>query len=53
MRDKIPKPLKTSHLLDAAKLSRPTTKEWFATAKNFALYANAGGLYDELHAYLQ
>ena len=33
--------------LQAVKAHRPTTGEWFATAKNYVLYANEAGLYDE------
>jgi AAA+ superfamily predicted ATPase len=32
--------------------SRPTTEEWFATAKNYVSFANVGGLYDDLGQYL-
>lgn len=46
-------PLTTKDLLAALKHSRPSTKEWFATAKNHALYANQGGLYDDVLAYLK
>jgi SpoVK/Ycf46/Vps4 family AAA+-type ATPase len=48
-----PKPLTTKDLLTAAGQVKPTTREWFATARNFALYANQGGLYDEILAYLK
>ncbi|MFT7537317.1 MAG: transitional endoplasmic reticulum ATPase [Hyphomicrobiaceae bacterium] len=27
--------------------------EWFATAKNYVLHANEGGLYDDLKHYLK
>lgn len=47
-----PTPLMTKDLQQAAKTVRPTTKEWFLTARNYALYANEGGLYDEILAYL-
>jgi len=47
-----PVPIAGSDLLDAAKRTRATTKEWFATARNYALYANEGGLYDEILSYL-
>jgi transitional endoplasmic reticulum ATPase len=30
-----------------------TTKEWFATAKNYALYSNESGLYNEILTYLK
>jgi SpoVK/Ycf46/Vps4 family AAA+-type ATPase len=46
-------PLITKDLLAAAKDARPTTQEWFATARNYALYANEGGLYDPILAYLK
>jgi transitional endoplasmic reticulum ATPase len=29
-----------------------STKEWFSTARNYALYSNEAGLYDEILAYL-
>jgi SpoVK/Ycf46/Vps4 family AAA+-type ATPase len=32
---------------------RPSTAPWFATARNVALFANEGGSYDELAAYLK
>ncbi|OLB78918.1 MAG: AAA family ATPase [Actinobacteria bacterium 13_2_20CM_2_71_6] len=32
---------------------RPSTAPWFATARNVALFANEGGTYDELAAYLK
>jgi AAA+ superfamily predicted ATPase len=31
----------------------PSTTEWFATARNFAMFANAGGPYDELLTYMR
>lgn len=31
---------------------KPTTKEWLSTAKNYATYANEGGIYDEVLTYL-
>lgn len=32
---------------------RPSTGAWFSTARNVALFANEGGVYDELAAYLK
>ena len=32
---------------------RPSTGPWFAAARNVALFANEGGVYDELAAYLK
>ena len=47
------KPLSTKDLAKAAKQHRPTTDEWFSTARNHALYANQGGVYDEILKYLK
>jgi SpoVK/Ycf46/Vps4 family AAA+-type ATPase len=44
--------VQTKDLLSAAKQHRPTTLEWFATARNYALYANESGLYDDILKYL-
>lgn len=51
--DGIPKPLQTRDLLNAAKKHRASTQEWFATAKNFALFANDSGLYDDILTYMK
>ncbi|MCQ9131885.1 ATP-binding protein [Streptomyces hilarionis] len=40
-------------LLDAAKQTVPSTEPWFASARNVAMYANDGGMYDDLVAYLK
>lgn len=32
---------------------RPSVRPWFETARNYALYANEGGVYDELIEYLR
>jgi transitional endoplasmic reticulum ATPase len=49
----IPKPLTTKDLLLAAGQQKPSTREWFADARNYALYANDGGQYDDLAKYLK
>jgi ATP-dependent 26S proteasome regulatory subunit len=49
----VPSPLRTRDLLAAASGLRPTTREWFATARNYALYANQGGAYDDILKYLK
>jgi SpoVK/Ycf46/Vps4 family AAA+-type ATPase len=49
----LPKPILTKDLLVAAKEVRPSTREWFSTARNHALYANEGGVYDEILDYLK
>jgi transitional endoplasmic reticulum ATPase len=46
-------PLTTKDLLNALKLHRATTLEWFASARNYALYANESGLYDDILKYLK
>ncbi|MFI8365834.1 ATP-binding protein [Streptomyces sp. NPDC085466] len=43
----------TKDLLAAAKQLRPSTDPWFASARNVAMFANEGGLYDDLLAYLK
>ncbi len=52
LRTGVPGPLTTRDLLAAAKRRQPTTTDWFATARNHALYANEAGLYDDVLAYL-
>jgi AAA+ superfamily predicted ATPase len=52
MRDGIPRPLGTKDLLAAAATLKPSTREWFASARNYALYANQGGAYDDVLKYL-
>src|SRR5687768_3081231 len=49
----VPKPITTKDLLTAAERLKATTKEWFSTAKNYALYSNQGGAYDDILAYLK
>jgi SpoVK/Ycf46/Vps4 family AAA+-type ATPase len=46
-------PLSTALLLRALRDRKPSTVEWLSTAKNYALYSNEGGLYDEVAAYLR
>ncbi|MFD8381486.1 ATP-binding protein [Streptomyces sp. NPDC059679] len=40
-------------LLNAAKSAVPSTEPWFAAARNVAMFANEGGMYDDLLAYLK
>ena len=40
-------------LLAAASQVQPSTKEWFATARNYATFANQGGQYDDILKYLR
>lgn len=46
-------PLTTKDLVKALKQHRPTTLEWFSSARNYALYANESGLYDDILKYLK
>jgi SpoVK/Ycf46/Vps4 family AAA+-type ATPase len=46
-------PLRTKDLLTAAGNVKPSTREWFASARNYALYSNQGGTYDEILKYLK
>ena len=48
-----PTPLTTRDLLDAARDVRPSTREWFATARNYVLFSNQGGFYDAVAGYLK
>jgi transitional endoplasmic reticulum ATPase len=49
----VPTPLSTKDLVGAIKSVKPSTQEWFATARNYALYANQGGIYDDIVAYMK
>ncbi|MGW7068720.1 AAA family ATPase [Streptomyces sp. NPDC054855] len=40
-------------LLAAAKETVPSAEPWFASARNVAMFANDGGMYDDLVAYLK
>jgi AAA+ superfamily predicted ATPase len=48
MKAGVPRPLTTRDLIAAASTLKPTTREWFSTARNYALYANQGGIYDDI-----
>ena len=43
----------TKDLLKAIKQHRPTTLEWFSSARNYALYSNESGLYNDILKYLK
>jgi AAA+ superfamily predicted ATPase len=45
-------PVTGKMLANAAKLVKPSTKKWFESAKNHALYANQSGFYDDILTYL-
>lgn len=46
-------PIATKDLLGTCKKVRPSTKEWFNTARNYALYSNVSGIYDDIKDYLK
>ncbi|MEZ4686333.1 MAG: ATP-binding protein [Bacteroidia bacterium] len=51
--DGIPKPLTNRDLQQAIKRHKSSISEWFTAARNFALYANESGLYDDILTYLK
>lgn len=53
MKEGIPKPITTKDLETGAKNVKPSTAEWFATARNYALYSNQGGAYDDIVKYMK
>jgi AAA+ superfamily predicted ATPase len=46
-------PLETEDLAQAVQLIKPSTVEWFAAARNYAMYANQGGTYDDVLKHLK
>ena len=46
-------PVAMADLLAALDEVRPSTRAWFETARNYVLYANEGGEYDELASHLK
>ena len=54
MKAGVPKPLMTKDLLAAAGAREAVApSEWFSTARNYALYSNQGGTYDDILKYLK
>ncbi len=45
-------PLTGKDLIKSAKQVKPSTRKWFESAKNYALYANQSGFYDDVLNYL-
>lgn len=43
----------TKDLLAAAKEQKATTREWFSTARNYALYSNESGQYNDILDYIK
>ncbi len=52
MKSGMPRPLCTKDLAAAVKSVKPSTKDWFSTARNYALYSNQSGLYDDVLKHL-
>jgi AAA+ superfamily predicted ATPase len=53
MQTGIPKPLTTKDFTAAASRVKPSTREWFSTARNYALHANQDGTYNDILTYLK
>ena len=47
------RPIDMGDIKKALKQIRPSTRSWFETAKNYATFANEGGVYDDLLDYLK
>jgi SpoVK/Ycf46/Vps4 family AAA+-type ATPase len=48
-----PRPINMDDFRRALTETRPSTRAWFETARNYAQFANEGGMYDELLAYMR
>jgi transitional endoplasmic reticulum ATPase len=46
-------PISMAHVEKARARVRPTTREWFSTARNYAQYANEAGQYDDIADYIR
>jgi SpoVK/Ycf46/Vps4 family AAA+-type ATPase len=46
-------PVEIRHVKGALKEIRPSMRPWFETAKNYAIYSNESGQYDDLLAYVK
>lgn len=45
-------PITTDDLIQTAKSLKPSTRTWFESAKNYAIYSNQGGFYNDVLSYL-
>lgn len=45
--------IRTTDLLNATKIIKPSTLEWLSTAKNYANYSNESGAYNDILEYLK
>ncbi len=48
-----PRPITMTDFRSALKDVKPSVQAWLSTARNYAMFANEGGAYDELAAYLR
>lgn len=48
-----PRPIRQADLEHAARSVKPSTRPWFEVAKNYALFANESGTFDDLLAYMR
>ncbi len=45
-------PLETDDFVRAAREVKPSTRAWFESAKNYAIYSNQSGFYDDVLEFL-
>ncbi len=48
-----PQPLTTKDLISAAQTVKSSTREWFSSARNYAVHANQDGTYNDILDYLK
>ncbi len=48
-----PRPIRQDDFKRALKEIKPSTRPWFEVARNYAMFANEGGMYDDLLEYLR
>jgi transitional endoplasmic reticulum ATPase len=53
MKSGVPQPITTKDFAAGVSAQKATTRDWFATARNYALYSNQGGIYDDILTYLK
>jgi AAA+ superfamily predicted ATPase len=53
LKEGVPRPIVTKDLAAVLPKAKPSTREWFSSARNYALYSNQGGLYDDILKYLK
>jgi hypothetical protein len=47
------RPLRADDFKRALKEIKPSTRPWFEVARNYAMFSNEGGIYDDLLDYLR